>query len=84
MFPFGGTKVTDFYWGDGSQGEGFIDDEASSFQNTANNPAGIWSNAGYGGPFVACVPARQVVNGIPSGVNDEASSDWYGDCSGGH
>lgn len=83
MFPFSGSGVTDIYWGDNSQGEGFVDDEASSFWNRGSRPDGVWQDNGWRGPFVACVLAGRKVNGLGS-KNDEASSNWHGDCNSGH
>lgn len=83
MFPFSGTGVTDIYWGDNSQGEGFVDDEASSFYNRGSRADGVWQDNGWRGPFVACVLAGQMKNGLGD-KNDEASSNWHGDCNSGH
>ena len=83
MFPFSGSHVTDIFWGDNSQGERFVDDESSSFWNRGGQSDGVWQDNGWRGPFVACVRGGIKVNGLGN-KNDEASSNWHGDCNSGH
>ena len=77
MFPFASS---DGNWSNDSQGEGFINDEASSIKNTLSVTAGVWQDASWGGPFIWCGSPGAVVSSLGS-KTDEASSNWHGDCN---